>query len=216
MIPYFTYGRMGNSPSLPLYEPGTYTDTLLMADHKRIGLTLQLQNQFPETAASLLTLQLTEKARFPLVLRVPEWCQSFTATIGPVVYKGIAGKNLVIERNWDVNEQVNINFKMPVLEWAGGKSYPGQIAFQRGPQVLAMDSAVITSSAATIDQVKRIPLKAGGYLNGIQSSLLPATWIGKQVFPVYYSDGTKLILIPFADASQTGGSIKVWLPLKKP
>ncbi len=216
MIPYFTYGRMGNSPSLPLYEPGTYTDTLLMADHKRIGLTLQLQNQFPETAASLLTLQLTEKARFPLVLRVPEWCQSFTATIGPVVYKGIAGKNLVIERNWNVNEQVNINFKMPVLEWAGGKSYPGQIAFQRGPQVLAMDSAVITSSAATIDQVKRIPLKAGGYLNGIQSSLLPATWIGKQVFPVYYSDGTKLILIPFADASQTGGSIKVWLPLKKP
>ncbi|HPH33430.1 MAG TPA: glycoside hydrolase family 127 protein, partial [Chitinophagaceae bacterium] len=216
MIPYFTYGRMGNSPSLPLYEPGTYTDTLLMADHKRIGLTLQLQNQFPETAASLLTLQLTEKARFPLVLRVPEWCQSFTATIGPVVYKGIAGKNLVIERNWNVNEQVNINFKMPVLEWAGGKSYPGQIAFQRGPQVLAIDSAVITSSAATIDQVKRIPLKAGGYLKGIQSSLLPATWIGKQVFPVYYSDGTKLILIPFADASQTGGSIKVWLPLKKP
>lgn len=104
---------------------------------------------------------------------------------------------------------------MPVVEWTGGKSYPGQFAFQRGPQVLAMDSAVITSSAATIDQVNRSPLKAGGYLSVIQQSLLPANWIGKQVYPVYYSDGTKLILIPFADAGQSGGSIKVWLPLKR-
>jgi DUF1680 family protein len=215
MIPYFTYGKTGNKPTLQLYEPGTFTDTLLMADHKRIGLTLQLQHQFPETSASLLTLQLTEKARFPLVLRVPEWCQSFTATIGPVIYKGIAGKNLVIERNWNVNEQIKINFKMPVLEWTGGKSYPGQFAFQRGPQVLAMDSAVITGSAATIDQVNRLPLKAGEYLSVIQQSLLPENWIGKQVYPVYYSDGTKLILIPFADAGQSGGSIKVWLPLKR-
>jgi len=215
MIPYFTYGRMGNSPSLQLYEPGTYTDTLLTAGNKRIGLKLELKNQFPETAASFLTLQLTEKARFPLILRVPEWCQSFTATIGPVTYKGIAGKNLVIERNWNVNEQVKINFKMPVLEWTGGKSYPGQVAFQRGPQVLAMDSAVNTSSDVAIDQIKRTPLKAGGYLNVTQSSLLPVNWIGKQLFPVYYSDGTKLILIPFADAGQTGGSIRVWLPLAK-
>lgn len=215
MIPYFTYGKMGNSPGLQLYEPGTYTDTLLTAGNKRIGLKLELKNQFPETAASLLTLQLTEKARFPFILRVPEWCQSFTATIGPVTYNGIAGKNLVIERNWNVNEQVKINFKMPVLEWTGGKSYPGQIAFQRGPQVLAVDSAVNTSSDVTIDQIKRTPLKAGGYLNVIQSSLLPANWIGKQLFPVYYSDGTKLILIPFADAGQTGGSIRVWLPLAK-
>ncbi len=215
MIPYFTYGRIGNSPSLQLYEPGTYTDTLLTAGNKRIGLKLELKNQFPETAASFLTLQLTEKARFPLILRVPEWCQSFTATIGPVTYKGIAGKNLVIERNWNVNEQVKINFKMPVLEWTGGKSYPGQVAFQRGPQVLAMDSAVNTSSDVAIDQIKRTPLKAGGYLNVTQSSLLPVNWIGKQLFPVYYSDGTKLILIPFADAGQTGGSIRVWLPLAK-
>ncbi|HPH32831.1 MAG TPA: glycoside hydrolase family 127 protein, partial [Chitinophagaceae bacterium] len=215
MIPYFTYGRMGNSPSLQLYEPGTYTDTLLTAGNKRIGLKMELKNQFPETAASLLTLQLMERARFPLVLRVPEWCQSFTATIGPVVYKGMAGKNLVIERNWNVNEQVKINFNMPVFEWTGGKSYPGQVAFQRGPQVLAIDSAVKTSSDVTIDQIKLTALKAGGYLNMTQSSLLPEKWIGKQLFPVYYSDGSKLILIPFADAGQTGGSIRVWLPLAK-
>ncbi len=215
MIPYFTYGKTGSSPTLQLYEPGTFTDTLQMADHKRIGLTLQLQNQFPETSASLLTLQLTEKARFPLVLRVPDWCQSFTATIGSMIYKGIAGKNVVIERNWNVNEQIKINFMMPVLEWSGGKSYPGQFAFQRGPQVLAMDSAFITSSPDTFDQDNRSPLKAGGYLSVIQQSLLPANWIGKQVYPVYYSDGSTLNLIPFADAGQSGGSIKVWLPLKK-
>ena len=215
MIPYFTYGRMGQSPTLQLYEPGTYTDTLINADHKRVGLSLQLQNQFPETAKSILTIKLTEKARFPLVLRVPEWSQSFTATIGPVTYKGIAGENLVIDRSWNVNEQVKINFKMPVLEWTGGISYPGQIAFQRGPQVLAMDSAVFTNASFAIENVKKTALKAGGYLTTIQPSLLPSNWIGKQVYPVHYSHGRVLILIPFADAGQTGGSSRVWLPLTK-
>lgn len=216
MLPYFTYGKKNNSPTILMYEPAMYTDTLILGD-KRIGLMLQLTNRFPESSASLLTLQLSEKARFPLVLRVPEWCRSYTASVGTIVYKGIPGKNLVIERNWNVKEQVHINFKMPLLEWTGGKSYPGQKAFQRGPQVLAMDSAITTTGLSTIDNDKKILLNAGGYLNFIQPSLLPVNWIGKQVYPVFYSDGTKLILIPFADAGQTGGTVHVWLPLvKKP
>lgn len=223
LLPYFTYGRAGNSPALMLYEPAVYTDTVRTSDARKVGLTLQLENNFPAVAGSTLTMQLTEKARFPFVLRVPDWCQAFTARVGGTTYKGIAGKNLVIERNWNLQEQISIRFKMPVKIWSGGKSYPGQIAFQRGPQVLAVDSSFVAASSAITDTVKRMPLQAGGYLEDVKTALLPATWIGKQLYPVYYRDtagdttGTNLIVVPFADAGQSGGVVRVWLPLvKKP
>ena len=49
--------------------------------------------------------------------------------------------------------------------------------------------------------------------------LLPEQWIGKQAYSVTITDSKRfnekeqLTLVPFADASQTGGSIKVWMPL---
>ena len=49
--------------------------------------------------------------------------------------------------------------------------------------------------------------------------LLPEQWIGKQAYSVTITDSKsidekeQLTLVPFADASQTGGAIKVWMPL---
>ena len=49
--------------------------------------------------------------------------------------------------------------------------------------------------------------------------LLPVQWIGKQVYSVtvtgskHHGEKEQLTLVPFADASQTGGAIKVWMPL---
>jgi len=50
-------------------------------------------------------------------------------------------------------------------------------------------------------------------------ALLPVQWIGKQAYSASTIDNDKsdvkhkIILVPFADAGQTGGSIKVWMPL---
>lgn len=44
--------------------------------------------------------------------------------------------------------------------------------------------------------------------------MLPKQWIGKQAYSLTLNNSNKLILVPFADASQTGASIKVWMPLK--
>jgi hypothetical protein len=90
-----------------------------MADHKRIGLTLQLQNRVPETA-SIINTAVNGESPFPLVLRVPEWCQLLPPLLAGI-YKGIAGKNLV--RTWNVNEQVKLILRCRCFEWAGGKSY---------------------------------------------------------------------------------------------
>ncbi len=223
MLPYFTFGKMGNNPILHLYESGTYKDTLISADHKKVGMILQVKNRFPEMASTLLTLQLTERARFPLLLRVPAWCRGFTASVGSSIYKGIPGKNLVIDRNWNPTEQVKISFQMPVSELDGGKSYPGLFAFQRGPQVMAVDSLLNAVWQKTQPVAKVIPIQNGSSLENNTNAVLPANWIGKQAYPVNYSgkkmNGQKqqFLLVPFADAGQSGGSIKVWLPaVQKP
>jgi hypothetical protein len=45
-------------------------------------------------------------------------------------------------------------------------------------------------------------------------SLLPAGWIGKQAYTASIMNKTgRIILVPFAEASQTEGEIRVWLPL---
>ena len=67
------------------------------------------------------------------------------------------------------------------------KGYPVRKAFQRGPQILALDDK-------------------------ISSSTLPSDWIGSQVYnlPLVQSGLNKSqIFVPFADASQNGGNVTV-------
>jgi hypothetical protein len=44
---------------------------------------------------------------------------------------------------------------------------------------------------------------------------LPQQWIGKQAYAVKIVDREKnaIVMVPFADAGQTGGDIKVWIPM---
>ena len=101
---------------------------------------------------------------------------------------------------------------MPVQILSGGKSYPGQLAFQRGPQVLAFDDSLNPGIKIEPDQKLSVEKPESKSFEGV----LPRQWIGKQAYSLNESDKTKqqLVLVPFADASQTGGAVKVWLPLR--
>ncbi len=156
---------------------------------------------------------------FPFALRVPSWCNSFIAEVGGKEYRGTANQYLTIKRVWKPGDKIKVSFAIPIQILAGGKSYPGQVAFQRGPQVLAFDSSL------NIDLIKKYQFglnqkltveKPTEYTN---PGLLPVQWIGKQAYRVTITDSKpndekeQLTLVPFADASQTGGAIKVWMPL---
>jgi hypothetical protein len=51
------------------------------------------------------------------------------------------------------------------------------------------------------------------------AAILPKQWIGKQAYSIHILGDKKnkttqeLIVVPYADASQTGGRVKVWLPV---
>lgn len=219
-IPYFTFGNVKNVPTLMMYEPASYKENFTTPGKKNINLALQVESNFPENGNTVITVNTSQAATFPIALRVPSWCNSFTATIGGKAYKGSANQNLVINRVWKSGEKIKVSFQIPIQLIPGGKSYPGQIAFQRGPQVLALDSLL------NIDVLKNYQLESDQKLlvekpgSKSDADVLPKQWIGKQAYTVNIIDTKKnavkqqLVLVPFADASQTGGAIKVWMPLK--
>ena len=219
MIPYFTFGNVKNVPTLLLYGPAAYKDKFITADKKNINLAVKIESSFPEEGNTIITVNPSTVALFPFALRVPSWCNSFIAEVGGKEYRGSANQYLTINRVWTPGDIIKVSFAIPIQILAGGKSYPGQVAFQRGPQVLAFDSSL------NIDIVKKYQFGLNQKLTVEKPTsisdpdLLPVQWIGKQAYRVAIADSKpdnekeQLTLVPFADASQTGGAIKVWMPL---
>ena len=222
MLPFFTFGNINKVPTLMMYEPALYVENIKTADNKNIRLTIDVASVFPENGNAVITVKTSQAGFFPIALRVPLWSKSLTATIGSKMYKAGRDRLIVINRTWKSGDKINVSFQMPVQMLSGGKSYPDQYAFQRGPQVLAMDSLLNN------EMLKKYPMKSGEKvhiekLSGINNTgLLPKSWIGQQAYIFNISDKANpakklpLVMVPFADASQTGGVMKVWLPVELP
>jgi len=218
-IPFFTFGNLNNIPSLMLYGSACYKDNIKTKGGKNISLSIQIKSNFPECGNSIVTINPSQSASFPFALRVPSWCSSYVATVSGKEYKGINGQYVMINRVWKSGDQIRIAFRMPVTIINGGESYPGQIAVKRGPQVLAFDESLNS------DLPLKYSMEPGGKLlieepeTKNSTDLLPKAWIGKQVYTITILNAQKkvaerkLILVPYADAGQTGGTVKVWLPL---
>jgi uncharacterized protein len=211
MMPYFTFGNIKNVPTVMLYEAANYEENITFSN-KNIHLSLQIESNFPENGEAIITVNTSETATFPLALRVPTWCNSFVAIVGNEKYKGTSNAFLNINRKWKSGEKIKISFTMPFQTITGGKSYPNQMAFQRGPQILAFDAAL---NNELFDKTLSVNMPES--IN--KATLLPTNWIGKQAYSVKIVDAKNsdakqsLIIVPYADASQTGGSVKVWMPL---
>ncbi len=216
MIPYFTFGNRKKMPTLMMYEPALYKETFMTAGKKNINLSLHVSGSFPESGEVMLMVSSSVPASFPIALRVPSWCSSFNAKVGGKEFTGTPGQYLTITRPWKLKDTVKISIDMPVQIISGGKSYPDRIAFQRGPQVLAYDQSLNTEKIHDTTSIKNFIDKSEFKR---VSNLLSKEWIGTQSYSVAMTSKEKdsvkkeLILVPFADASQTGAAIRVWLPL---
>jgi hypothetical protein len=219
MVPYFSFGRLNNNPTLLLYEPATYKENIITSDNQHIELKLAIESSFPEKGVAVIYMQPSAIARFKFALRVPGWCKSFTATVGGKTYKDNGNEYLLIDRVWKTSDKIDISFQMPVLQLSGGKSYPGQWAFKRGPQVLALDAGLnkdmlnLFSNLGNTDMKITIPNAPGN------TTALPGNWVGRQVYSINIKPGNaqntgqSLWLVPFADAGQTGAEVRVWMPV---
>jgi DUF1680 family protein len=184
MIPQIAWGAINGGPAILLYTPGRAT---------LAGVEVKSETRFPRDGRVTLTLDPGPARRFPLHLRVPAWTRRYTASAGGRKYTGKPGEFLTIERAWAPGDRVVIDMDMTIAVLAGGKSYPGHVALQRGPQVLALEAAV--NPGVNLDDVvvpARPRLAAGS---------------GDQVYATRSKAGKALQLVPFADAVD----MRVWI-----
>lgn len=195
MIPYFTTGLINNIPAVLLYENANYKETN--------DLSLQVETDFPKNNHVAIIVNTSATSPFSIALRVPSWTTSFSATIGDTVYTKYSNGLMIVNRIWRLGDTIKLLFDTPIQELKGGKSYPNQFAFKRGPQVLAFDPSLNGEHLITDNQILQkdwIELHAY-FVNSIE--------------PEGKSEKMDFYLVPFADAGLTGGAVYVWLPLKQ-
>lgn len=212
-IPELAYTKNAdNGFSINLYTAGKLSDKITTKDGKEVPVECTIISKFPEEGLVTITINPSVKADFRLALHVPIWCKSFKATIDGKTFEGIPGQYLNIDQSWEAKSTVQVSFDLNVQALDGGKSYPGYIALKTGPQVLAVDQS-LNPEMTDLDQL------ALGSVNLVQLSkdMLPKGWVGSQIYTTkafYEGKPVDLKLVPFADAGQTDGDIRVWIKKK--
>jgi len=212
LVPNFTFGNINSIPTVLFYEPAQYKEKVITTAHTTVDVGFIVAGNFPESGNVVVTITSLKPASFAVALRVPYWCTNYTATVQGRVYKGQPNQFITINKNWQPGQKVMIHFDMPLTIIAGGKSYPGQFAFKRGPQILAADKSLNT---ATVNNLFLNTTTVAAPTLTNTTAVLPAHWIGTQAYSLnLLPANNKLIVVPFADASQTDGDMKVWLPVQ--
>lgn len=211
LVPEMVAGKINNIFSILMYAPGEVDDSIMTDDHEKILMKIKASTAFPLNGTASYIIMPSASKVFSLSFRVPEWAKVFTAKIGSEIYAGKAGQFLAIKRKWSAGDEVNISFDMPVEIIQGGASYPDRIAFKRGPQVLAIDSAL----NATLPSIHNF-MQYAAYKNDLTdaSEKLPTDWNWKQAYSIDVLINDKpqtIVLVPFSEASQEGSDIAVWI-----
>ncbi|NEW81448.1 MAG: hypothetical protein GZ094_03675 [Mariniphaga sp.] len=198
-----------NGLNVNLYSAEKLNDKIKTKGGKEVQVNCSIQTDFPSEGKAVITISSNESANFNLALRVPIWCKNFKAIVDGKTLDGIPGQYLNIEKEWDKESTIRVSFDLTVQALDGGKSYPGFIAVKVGPQVLAVDQA-LNPDLKDLDKVTMGPLN----LTPISKSVLPKGWVGSQVYKTkafYSGKPIELKVVPFADAGQTDGDIRVWI-----
>lgn len=206
MIPLFTNGKINNIPTFLFYGPGVYSTKVAS---KNVSFTTS--TAFPSDGNISIDVNAEGVSKFPVGFRKPYWAENFTVLVNGQKQTASNAGTLIVERTWKKGDKVSINFSMPTIVLDGGKSYPGKIALQRGPQILTFDrniNGIIPGSIAV--DAKNIHLQT-------VAPTFPKNWIGGEAFQLEASvdDAIKnILLVPYADAGQTSGAIDTWLRKK--
>jgi DUF1680 family protein len=205
MIPQIAWGTRENGLAVLLYAQGDAT--IAVREGLRVGVAVK--TDFPEDGQVAITLRPPGPARFPVFLRVPAWSSRFTAFIKGEPRTGEAGRFLRIERLWRPGDTIQIDIDMPVRVTPGGQSYPDYVAFERGPQVLALEAG-LNPQAPYLHRAAPASLDPARIRLVDVSEQLPDDWGGTQAWSVDgFAEGKALplVLVPFSDAV----NYRVWL-----
>lgn len=212
-VPEFSFYKSGAELGVALYNQTEAEIELSLKKNKRLPVRLSVQSDYPVSADVKIVVDPGKKVDWTLALRVPDWCKSFKATVGKDSFEGTPGEFLKITRKWKSKETVEISMDRPIRVLAGGESYPNHMALKFGNLVLAVDGAV--NSIHDLEEV-RFDSSVEPDIR-VSEAKMPEGWVGNLAYEsnaVVTKSGKPVILVPYADASQTGGDIRVWIKQK--
>ncbi|MEI6177237.1 MAG: hypothetical protein WCS43_10120, partial [Verrucomicrobiota bacterium] len=203
MIPLFADGTIENNPAILFYQPGVFKTTV-----GKTAVAFKTETRFPADGQVSITVDAATETRFALQLRIPYWATDFAVSVNNVKHAVDSTEMATIDRLWKTGDKIDVSFAIPIQLLDGGKSYPGKVAIKRGPQVLAFDQALNAIDAAKVSIVT-----SSVQLKDVEGAL-PQDWIGGKAYQLdAMADGvpTKIVLVPYCDASQSGGVVTTWL-----
>lgn len=207
LVPAIVFGIRDGAPTVNLYTPGKAKLNIGSAD-----VQLETRTEFPDDNKVQVIVTVSKPERFPLLLRVPDWCRKFVATIADEKYQGTSGEYLKVTRTWRSGDTVDVQLDLTPQMVSGTPSYPDCVAIQRGPQILAVDQSLNSdieiwlAGLKQIDEFKRT------------NNRLPKEWHGTQAYTIAGYEGNDAIgrqsknflMVPIADAGQRDGEYRVW------
>lgn len=205
LIPEMAWGERDGGLAVELYAPGEATIPL----RPDLPVSLLSATRFPRDGKVAITLHPARPAKFPVSLRVPEWCTHFSASVKDAEAAGEPGQSLKLDRFWHWGDVIEIQMDLPVRLLAGGPSYPDHVALARGPQVLALESAV-NPQLPYLHRASLKTVEAAQIQLQDAAAALPKGWAGAQAYSVdgaFAGKPQPLLLVPFADAL----NYRVWL-----
>jgi DUF1680 family protein len=187
-------------------------DALLVSTFETSSVTLPLGGQevkveqrskFPFEGGSELRVQLSQPARFAILVRVAPWSTIPVAlsvngqAMNYAIQKGWA---LIPARQWSAGDRVDMTYRLNSRLVQGEHANKGLAALEWGPFVLAYDTALTNMVGFADDKPAR--------LSQTRESLQVVADVNFQGRP-----GIKpVVFVPFADAGADGGDYRVWLP----
>ncbi|GAB3221397.1 glycoside hydrolase family 127 protein [Spirosoma arcticum] len=198
-----------NGLSVNSYSAGGVQSNIRTNEGKEVGIKLRIDSAFPQEGQATITLTPDRRTAFAINLHVPEWSRNFKAVINGKSFAGTPGQYLTLLQVWDKKSIIQVSFDLNTQLLDGGKSYPGFVALKNGPQVLALDHALNPQ----INDFENVSINSAT-LTTLPKALLPKGWVGSQVYSARGMVAGKpvdLMLVPFAEAGQTGADLAVWL-----
>jgi hypothetical protein len=179
-------GTVNGNAAIVQYFPATFTIALTKPESRTLSITMS--TSYPENGNVTIAVQSSSAGTYPIMLRVPDWCTSFTASVGGQQYSGVAGSFLAIQRAWGTNETIQVTMAMTVRVVNDPNPSSTLKAIQRGPQLMSLDPTVTGPT-------------------------LPAGWWGNQVYAYQVNQGgaKTWYMVPYAEAGQTGSTSSVLL-----
>lgn len=234
MIPEILWAKFASGGiAIFIYNQGRMGDFIQTTNGKTVFVDLHIKSDYPKSGRVSISVNPTDPAEFKLALRVPQWTPEFNVTLDGTTLSGQPGKYVNLTRSWSRGDCIEISIEMndhvvqgqslaeemKKEEWHSVKNceffekygnFANSFAIKHGPQVLAIDgflSKLDNAGQVTLDVEQPLKLQP-------VDDVLPNGWVGNQAYflsALKSPAGEPVIVVPFSDAGQTGGDIRVWI-----